>query len=135
LWPGAVHFQLNHKKLKARYTVEELQQVLEEACGFDLMQCPDGDGEFTYLSDLFQLDIAITDRILVVKAIEVYEKRAGIGRTLIGAIHEFCRRWHLEPVAQKVEKTDEAEGFWEAMGYAPDGTGNFTRIESYLEVA
>lgn len=98
--------------------------MLEEACGFDLIEADDGDGELTFLSDSFQLDIALTNHILVVKAIKVYEKRNGIGRALIDGVHEFCRTHWLTPIAQNVKKTDEAMGFWSAMGYSPDPSGS-----------
>lgn len=108
--------------------------MLEEALGFDIDGQEYGD-EFTFFSSLFTVNLAITDRRLIINDIIVStsDARSGIGRAIISAVHQFCRMHCLESVAQEVEPTEEAQSFWISLGYTPDGTGNYCREDLFAD--
>jgi hypothetical protein len=114
---------LETKNTKARHSVEDLQQMLEEACGYDIEDTSEGD-TITFECSGFQLDFTLSSRYFVVKDIKVAEKRAGIGRSVMATIHEYCRLYRLIPIAENVIQTSEAIGFWRHLGYLPDPTGS-----------
>jgi hypothetical protein len=76
--------------------------------------------EDTYIleSDLFCLCIVLEEESLQIRNIEIHTP--GLGRVLLGAIHEYCDERELAVYASNVK--DTAIGFWLKMGYTEGQT-------------
>lgn len=95
-----------------RAAFKELQEVLCEATGEEISLHVYGD-TCVFEADDFELAVVITRTACEIRNIR--SSRKGLGRILVGTVHEYCDDRVLEVFASNVKET--AEGFWHALGY------------------
>jgi GNAT superfamily N-acetyltransferase len=96
---------------------EALADVLGDRIAFE--ESEEGILTLDYDSDRLRLLLLVREDEVVIRNIRVgslFQDR-GIGKRVIGAIHECADELGLPVVADRVE--DSAVGFWQRMGYEP----------------
>ncbi len=95
--------------------MQAIKPVIDSLRDIDeTLSCTLLDDTYEIDADTFTLNVVITDEVLEIRSIDV-RGNVGRGRLLIEALHSYADDRGLATIASNVR--DEAQGFWETMGY------------------